>query len=95
MANDANNYLQYLDKEMTIMGILSTFCVAVVALVLDRVGSTDSSKQTIFYLLWKDQSSYIVLGSSRVALAAALVYHLNHRKPGNQRDRYRSMVQGR
>jgi hypothetical protein len=39
-------YLNYLDKEMTIMGILFTFCVAVVALVLDRTcgagaGQTD------------------------------------------------------
>jgi hypothetical protein len=74
MANDANNYLQYLDKEMTIMGILSTFCVAVVALVLDRVGSAEPSKQTFFYFLWKNQSFYIVLGSSCIALAAALFY---------------------
>jgi len=28
--NDAKLYLDYLDKEMTIMGVLSTFCVAVV-----------------------------------------------------------------
>ena len=32
-------YLDYLDKEMTIMGILSTFCVAAAALVIDRVAS--------------------------------------------------------
>lgn len=50
MANTASSYLEYLDKEMTIMGILSTFCVAVVALVLDRVGSADLSKQTVFSL---------------------------------------------
>src|SRR5262245_45379342 len=37
----ANAYLAYLDKEMTIMGILSTFCVAVIALMVDRVGSAE------------------------------------------------------
>ena len=56
------------------MGILSTFCIAVVALVLDRAGSAEPSKQTFFYLLWKDQSCCVVLGSSCVALAAALFY---------------------
>jgi hypothetical protein len=74
MAKEADNYLQYLDKEMTIMGILSTFCVAVVALVLDRVGSAEPMKGAFFYLLWKNQSFYVVSGSACVALAAAFFY---------------------
>lgn len=74
MANESNNYLQYLDKEMTIMGILSTFCVAAIALVLDRVGSAEPQKQTFFYCLWKNQSHNIILGSSCIALSAVFFY---------------------
>ena len=59
---------------MTIMGILSTFCIAAVALVLDRIGSADLEKKTLFALLWRDQRLFVLLGSSCVALAAALFY---------------------
>jgi hypothetical protein len=34
-AVDIKPYLGYLDKEMTIQGILSAFCMAVMGLVLD------------------------------------------------------------
>lgn len=74
MADPTNKYLEYLDKEMTIMGILSIFCVAVVALALDRIGSADLGKQTLFTLLWRDQRLFVLLGSSCVAVAAVLFY---------------------
>jgi hypothetical protein len=74
MADQTNKYLEYLDKEMTIMGILSTFCVAVAALALDRMGSADVGKETLFTLLWRNQRLFVLLGSSCVALAAALFY---------------------
>jgi hypothetical protein len=74
MAERTNKYLEYLDKEMTIMGILSTFCVAAVALVLDRIGSADLDKRTLFTLLWRDQRLFVLLGSACVALAATFFY---------------------
>jgi hypothetical protein len=52
MPDKNNRYLDYLDKEMTIMGILSTFSIAVVAVVLDRVGSAEPSKGSFFSVLW-------------------------------------------
>jgi hypothetical protein len=82
--NIGNKYLEYLDKEMTIMGILSTFSVAVVALVLDRVGSAGAAnKESFFYVLWHGleshygqagQALYIVIGSFSVSLSALLFY---------------------
>lgn len=74
-----NRYLNYLDKEMTIMGILSTFSVAVVALILDRVGSAEN-KGSFFYSVWHGsqghtgEASYILMGSFSVSLAALLFY---------------------
>jgi len=38
---DPKHYLDYLDKEMTIMGILSAFCVAVVAALLNGIFTAD------------------------------------------------------
>jgi hypothetical protein len=73
-AKKTSAYLEYLDKEMTIMGIFSTFCVAVVALALDRVGSADPEKKTLFLLLWRDQRLFLLLGSLCVALAATFFY---------------------
>jgi hypothetical protein len=37
VADDVKPYLDYLDKEMTIMGILSAFCVGAAALVAREV----------------------------------------------------------
>jgi hypothetical protein len=68
-----NTYLDYPDKEMTIMGILTTFCLAVVALVLDRVGSA-GKHPTMFLNLWQKQATYIVIGSLAVAAAGTLFY---------------------
>lgn len=68
-----NTYPDYLDKEMTIRGILTTFCIAVVALVLDRVGSA-GEHPTMFLNLWQKQASYILIGSIAVEAAGALFY---------------------
>lgn len=67
-------YLDYLDKEMTIMGLLSTFCVAVIALVLDRTLGAEPSKKTLFSDLWHKEQTYVVLGSMLFAVAAAYFY---------------------
>lgn len=45
--NSPQHYLDYLDKEMTIMGILSTFCVVVPSLLIERAFS--ASKDAIGY----------------------------------------------
>ena len=69
---EQSRYLDYLDKEMTIMGILSTFCVAVIALVLDRVCGAD--KPTLFLTVRETQGHYLWPGTVAFSLAAALFY---------------------
>jgi hypothetical protein len=59
---------------MTIMGILSTFCVAVVALVLDRTCGAEPGKGALFLVLWKQEQLYVLLGSMFFGLGAALFY---------------------
>jgi hypothetical protein len=74
VAEKPEKYLEYLDWEMTIMGILSTFCVAIVALVLDRVGSAEPVKDTLFSALWAHERTCVLLGSLCVGSAAACFY---------------------
>ena len=65
-------YLKYLDKEMTIMGILSAFSVFAPAVVLDHTfGSVD---KTLSHLLWTSQRLPISLGSIALLLAALYFY---------------------
>jgi hypothetical protein len=71
---EQSKYLEYLDKEMTIMGILSTFCLAAVALVLDRVGGAEPQKKTLFDQLWRQEHGYVLLGSVFTAVAGAMFY---------------------
>ena len=65
-------YLDYVDKEMTIMGILSAFCVAASALVIER--ATAAAKDTQLALLWSSSRLYLVLGSGYLLLAALFFY---------------------
>jgi hypothetical protein len=74
MAEQVKEYLDYLDKEMTIMGILSTFCVAAVALVLDRIGNADLSKPSLFAWLWSHEALHILIGSGWLVIAALFFY---------------------
>jgi hypothetical protein len=69
-----NSYLEYLDKEMTIMGILSTFSITSAALFLNAVGSAEPSKQTLFLPLWAKEHWYILAGSAWMVAAAGLFY---------------------
>jgi len=72
MATDPKPFLEYLDKEMTIMGILSAFCVAVLALVVDKIaGAKDSS---FLASLWGRQANVWVIGSGALLLAALYFY---------------------
>ncbi len=73
MTRDVQKYLDYLDKEMTIMGVLSAFCALVPALTLDRVGGA-REPDTLFYQLWHCEQWYIVVGSVSFILAAGWFY---------------------
>jgi hypothetical protein len=65
-------YLEYLDKEMTIMGVLSAFAVAVPALVLDRLMGAEI--QTPAAELWKTQRPAVLFGSIALFLAGLFFY---------------------
>jgi hypothetical protein len=65
-------YLEYLDKEMTIMGILSGFCVTVAALVLDRLAGARVSSD--LGTLWSDLGAYVATGSACLVVAAFFFY---------------------
>jgi hypothetical protein len=70
---DCKPYLDYLDKEMTSLGVLSTFSVGFASLVLDRiVGNAD--KVTFFRTLW-DQHIGAVLSASLMFLTAAWMFY--------------------
>jgi hypothetical protein len=56
---DTKKYLEYLDKEMTIMGILSAVCVAAPAGILNAVLSKDSDVKSMF---WNPGHFFIVIG---------------------------------
>jgi hypothetical protein len=75
-AHDPKYYLDYLDKEMTIMGILSAFCLAIVAVSVERIVSID--KGSVVYNLatkvWSAGSVYLLTSSILVLIAAALFY---------------------
>jgi hypothetical protein len=47
---DTKKFLEYLDKEMTIMGILSAVCVAAPAGILNAVLSKDSEVKALFWI---------------------------------------------
>jgi hypothetical protein len=66
-------YLDYLDKEMTIMGILSTFCVAAAALVIDRVASAEHN--SFFGQLAVAHLVQILIGASFL-MASGLCFYL-------------------
>jgi hypothetical protein len=70
------NYLGYLDKEMSIMGVLSTFCLAVPSLFFERVISADPNSIAHDFLvkLWASGSSYLVIASCLMFFGAAFFY---------------------
>jgi hypothetical protein len=68
---EAKPYLDYLDKEMTIMGILSAFSIAAPAAVLGTLLSKDSG---VSAQIWAGQQAFIAAGSALCAVAAFLFY---------------------
>jgi hypothetical protein len=71
-------YLDYLDKEMTIMGILSTFTVAATAAILNKLLSIDVGQLTL-QAIWKHGSSYISFASVLMFLSALFFYRQRSR----------------
>jgi len=65
-------YLEYLDREMTIMGILSTFSVALAALVIERIASAQTL--TVLQMVWDKSAIYLLVGSASALVGAALFY---------------------
>jgi hypothetical protein len=76
MSDKAKNYLDYLDKEMSIMGVLSTFCLAVPSLFFERVISADPNSIAHDFLvkLWCNGSVYLVIASVLMLFGAAFFY---------------------
>lgn len=71
MAEEVKPYLDYLDKEMTIMGILSAFCVGTAGLVAKEVLKVSDKGQLIVY---QEDFYYIVTGSGLMIVAGAAFY---------------------
>lgn len=69
-------YLHYLDKEMTIMGILSTFCLAIAALSVERIVSIDAGSIAYNFvtMLVSSGSIYLITSAVLILIAAALFY---------------------
>src|ERR1051326_1247283 len=70
MPTDSKPYLEYLDKEMTIMGVLAAFAVAVPGLAISQVAGTNSALRDI----WISYHGYFVLGSCALLVSALMFY---------------------
>jgi hypothetical protein len=68
---DPKPYLDYLDKEMTIMGILCAFSVAAPAGILVTVMGRDGP---VTIPLWNSAPLFIIAGSAYCLIAASLFY---------------------
>lgn len=68
----AKLYLDYLDKEMNIMGILSAFCVTAAAFALKEV--LDAQSSTLLAQVWRNGAWQILIGSVLVLGAAVGFY---------------------
>jgi hypothetical protein len=76
IADAAKPYLDYLDKEMTIEGILSAFCVAVGAVVFDRVLGAQAETASNLVKALQEFSYPYVLAAIIGLLTAALFFYL-------------------
>ncbi len=72
----AEHYLDYLDKEMGIMGVLSTFCLAVPSLFFERVISADEKSIAHDFLvkLWSNGWLFLIVATCMSLLGAAYFY---------------------
>src|SRR5450631_4515690 len=77
----AENYLDYLDKEMHILGVLSTFCLAVPSLIIERIASLDDKSFARNYsvLLLHNGSPFLVIACILMFIGAAFFYQQRSR----------------
>jgi hypothetical protein len=76
VAEVAKPYLDYLDKEMTIEGILSAFCVAVGGVAFDRVLAVKAEGASPFVGQLQEFSYPFVLAAIAGLVTAALFFYL-------------------
>jgi len=68
---DIKGYVDYLDKEMTIMGILSTFCIVSLGFVAQKLIFPDKDSKVAF---WENATFLCFLGLSALLLAGWCFY---------------------
>jgi hypothetical protein len=73
--NDHEQYLRYLSTEMTIMGILSAFFVAVPAWILEKTFSADEGSVAYSCLSALSEASIYLVLASILFLGAALFFY--------------------
>jgi len=66
-----STYLEYLDKEMTIMGILSTFCIVSLGLGADKIILSDKEQLRIYW----DGTAYLCTFGLAGLLMAGLFFY--------------------
>jgi hypothetical protein len=71
MSKESEQYLGYLDKEMTIMGILSAFCLGVPSVILERL---TSAKDNELASIWACGEFYFWAASFLMLCSATLFY---------------------
>ncbi|MGA2604263.1 MAG: hypothetical protein ABSG14_08545 [Verrucomicrobiia bacterium] len=81
MSEKSGHYLEYLDKEMGIMGVLSTFCLAVPSLFFERVATADPKAMGHDFLasLWSSGLWFLIWGSALMFGSAACFYRQRSR----------------
>lgn len=74
MTESSSSYCDYLDKEMTIMGLLSAFSVVIPAAALDGVASAKVSDHSLFAQIWSSDQVLVVAGSLAFLVATLSFY---------------------
>jgi hypothetical protein len=70
----AKSYADYLDKEMTIMGILSTFCVIALGGCVTALSGVTKEHSEWFAKFWHEQGPFIFLGMIAILFSAFFFY---------------------
>jgi hypothetical protein len=73
-SHSGGDYCDYLDKEMTIMGLLSAFSVIIPGSVLSQVASAKHGDGSMFSEVWKNASVLVVSGSLAFLFATLAFY---------------------
>lgn len=74
MDDSVARYCDYLDKEMTIMGLLSGFAIIVPALFLDRTAGAPIAEPTFLSTLWATERPFVIAGCIACMVAALCFY---------------------